>query len=184
MGSRYLLFGGFDGKSTFDDLWWLVPEDDPIVKRMISSPKNLAEEMETGNETSALAELQKRLEISVKFPTAGLQIVDELEDKELLELGERVSSNGHSSGIQVVRNKWRKSSPRSIQIKELGPLLRDYQRLIARRYLAKSGSDSQSFDYGFPGKEAFKFYHIKNASQLRIDDIPKLLEEYRRLLPD
>lgn len=26
MGSRYLLFGGFDGKSTFGDLWWLVPE--------------------------------------------------------------------------------------------------------------------------------------------------------------
>lgn len=26
IGSRYLLFGGFDGKSTFDDLWWLVPE--------------------------------------------------------------------------------------------------------------------------------------------------------------
>lgn len=26
IGSRYLLFGGFDGKSTFGDLWWLVPE--------------------------------------------------------------------------------------------------------------------------------------------------------------
>lgn len=27
---------------------------------------------------------------------------------------------------------WKKSTPRSIPIKELGPLLRDYQRLIAR----------------------------------------------------
>lgn len=26
IGSRYLLFGGFDGKSAFGDLWWLVPE--------------------------------------------------------------------------------------------------------------------------------------------------------------
>lgn len=24
--SRYLLFGGFDGKSTFGELWWLVSE--------------------------------------------------------------------------------------------------------------------------------------------------------------
>nr|KAJ0211735.1 hypothetical protein LSAT_V11C400218400 [Lactuca sativa] len=33
IGPRYLLFGGFDGKLTFGDLWWLVPEDDPISKR-------------------------------------------------------------------------------------------------------------------------------------------------------
>lgn len=26
VGSRYLLFGGFDGKLTYGDLWWLVPE--------------------------------------------------------------------------------------------------------------------------------------------------------------
>lgn len=26
IGSRFLLFGGFDGKSTYGDLWWLVPE--------------------------------------------------------------------------------------------------------------------------------------------------------------
>ena len=26
IGSRFLLFGGFDGKNTFGDLWWLVPE--------------------------------------------------------------------------------------------------------------------------------------------------------------
>ncbi|XP_050281968.1 protein GLUTELIN PRECURSOR ACCUMULATION 3-like isoform X2 [Quercus robur] len=27
IGSRHLLIGGFDGKSTFGNLWWLVPED-------------------------------------------------------------------------------------------------------------------------------------------------------------
>lgn len=26
IGFRFLLFGGFDGKNTFGDLWWLVPE--------------------------------------------------------------------------------------------------------------------------------------------------------------
>lgn len=26
IGLRYLLFGGFDGKTTFGDIWWLVPE--------------------------------------------------------------------------------------------------------------------------------------------------------------
>lgn len=30
IGSRYLLFGGFDGKSTYGDLWWLVPEGNPL----------------------------------------------------------------------------------------------------------------------------------------------------------
>lgn len=31
IGSRYLLFGGFDGKSTYGDLWWLVPEGNPVL---------------------------------------------------------------------------------------------------------------------------------------------------------
>lgn len=26
IGARHLLVGGFDGKSTFGDIWWLVPE--------------------------------------------------------------------------------------------------------------------------------------------------------------
>ncbi|PRQ56275.1 putative kelch-type beta propeller [Rosa chinensis] len=33
IGSRYLVFGGFDGKSTFGDLWWLVPEEGPYCKQ-------------------------------------------------------------------------------------------------------------------------------------------------------
>lgn len=31
IGSRFLLFGGFDGKNTFGDLWWLVPEGTVIA---------------------------------------------------------------------------------------------------------------------------------------------------------
>ncbi|KAK7847568.1 dynein regulatory complex subunit 7 [Quercus suber] len=44
IGSRHLLIGGFDGKSTFGNLWWLVPEEDPIAKRFTaSSPKDIPE---------------------------------------------------------------------------------------------------------------------------------------------
>lgn len=35
VGSRYLLFGGFDGKSTYGDLWWLVPEGIRYTPTMI-----------------------------------------------------------------------------------------------------------------------------------------------------
>ncbi|KAH0980997.1 hypothetical protein GBA52_008174 [Prunus armeniaca] len=162
MGSRYLLFGGFDGKSTFDDLWWLVPEEDSIAKRLRStSPTNLPQNkdvvMENNNvqsegkesqmEESVVSELQKRLGISVSLLGNGVPIVDELEDGEFVQLasslvGERVSSNQQVSDIQYKTNKnttqalrdhWRKSTPRHIPLKELGPLLRDYQRLITRR---------------------------------------------------
>ncbi|CAK7325303.1 unnamed protein product [Dovyalis caffra] len=214
VGSRYLLFGGFDGKSTYGDLWWLVPEGDPIAKRFTASPpevppqnkddsvhsleasllshskyandlQNVSQESES--EGSAILELQKRLEISASLSSSGLQIVDELEDREFLELasrliGDKVSNNGQE--IQAVRDHWRKSSPRSIPLKELGPLLRDYQRLITRHYLANGGADLTSAESGFPGKDSHKFYHIKSASKLRMDNIAELLEEYKKLSSD
>lgn len=54
---------------------------------------------ESQSEGSAILELQKRLEISASLSNSGLQIVDELEDREFLELasgliGEKVSNNG------------------------------------------------------------------------------------------
>ncbi|GMY23350.1 protein GLUTELIN PRECURSOR ACCUMULATION 3 [Fagus crenata] len=202
IGSRYLLFGGFDGKSTFGDLWWLVPEEDPIAKRFTASPpKDLPENKDVATakenvqsalegsqrEQSAVSELQRRLEISVSLSSSGFPIVDELEDQEFLELGsslvgERVSSN--LQAIVALRDHWRKAIPRSIPLKELGPLLRDYQRLIARHQLANGGSDLHSADTGFLGKDAYRFYHIKNPSQLRMDDLPKLLAEYKQLPSD
>lgn len=204
MGSRYLLFGGFDGKSTFDDLWWLVPEEDSIAKRLLStSPTNLPQNkdvvMENNNvqsegkesqmEESVVSELQKRLGISVSLLGNGVPIVDELEDGEFVQLasslvGERVSSNQQVSDIQALRDHWRKSTPRHIPLKELGPLLRDYQRLITRRLQANSGSHVQFNESSFPGKVAYGFYHIRNVKQLRMDDIPKLLAEYKQLLPN
>ncbi|PRQ56187.1 hypothetical protein RchiOBHm_Chr1g0333031 [Rosa chinensis] len=73
-------------------------------------------------------------------------------------------------------------------IKELGPLLRDYQHQITRRHLENGGSDPELVESGSLGKVAYGFYHIRNVNQgaddfqLRIDDIPKLLVEYKQLL--
>ncbi|KAL5735137.1 hypothetical protein ACOSP7_032998 [Xanthoceras sorbifolium] len=202
MDSRYLLFGGFDGKSTFGDIWWLVPEGDPIAKRFTSSspvsfPRSKDVGMENDNSMSAVQESQmegsavdallKRLDISVSPTSHGIQIIDEFEDKEFLDLASRLTEETVSSNeqaIQVLRDHWNKSSPKSIHLKEVGPLLRDYQRLITRNHLSNGGPNLQSIQLGLSEKETSTFYHLKNASQLRMDDIPKLLEEYKKLLPD
>ncbi|XP_022764653.1 uncharacterized protein LOC111309904 isoform X4 [Durio zibethinus] len=89
-------------------------------------------------EKSAIAQLQRRLGISVSLSGPGLQIIDESEDKEFIELGSsligvKVSNNEQdllTQTIKVLRDQWRKSKPSSIPLKELGPLLGDYQRLI------------------------------------------------------
>ncbi|KAL7584542.1 protein GLUTELIN PRECURSOR ACCUMULATION 3 [Lactuca sativa] len=184
IGSRYLLFGGFDGKLTFGDLWWLVPEDDPISKRseVIQETRNdfQSETKENDMEGSAISELQKRLNISVSFSGHNLQIVHESEDKEFLELASRINGNksfNNKQAVDALREHWQNSSPKSIPLKELNPLLRDYKRLITRHHLSKVGSNLQSENE----KDAFRFYHITNASQLRMSDIPNLLTEYKQL---
>ncbi|KAK3012423.1 hypothetical protein RJ639_011449 [Escallonia herrerae] len=145
---------------------------------------------ENQTEVPAVSGLTKRLGISLSLSNPELQVMDESEDTEFLELalgviGERASSYGQDLNIeaaQALREHWRKSNPRSIPLKELNPLLRDYQRLIARHHITKIGSNMQSTESGFPGKEAYRFYHFRNASQLRMDDIPRLLADYRHLL--
>ncbi|XP_027364129.1 protein GLUTELIN PRECURSOR ACCUMULATION 3 isoform X3 [Abrus precatorius] len=194
IGSRYLLIGGFDGKSTYGDPWWLVPQGDPIANRLTTSPPRSIPESkdaslnddfqsqfkESQTDRFSFSELQRRLQISVSASNSRIQIVNELEDKELLELAsrladEKVSTN--SLAIEALREHWKKSESNTIKLKELGPLLRDYQRLIHRHYLERSASDQQP---GF-GEQVRQFYHVKNATQLRMDDIPKLLVEYKRL---
>ncbi|XP_042955812.1 protein GLUTELIN PRECURSOR ACCUMULATION 3 isoform X2 [Carya illinoinensis] len=206
-GHYLLLFGGHGtgGWLSRYDIYYndctILDRKDPIAKRLTAAPlKGFPEDKDvaTNNniqsalegsqrEQSAVSELQRRLEISVLLSSSGLPIVNELEDKEFLELastltGERVSSN--LQAIEALRDHWRKAVPRSIPLKELGPLLRDYQRLIAHHQLANNGSDLHSIESGFLGKDAYRFYHIKNASQLRMDDIPKLLAEYKQLPSD
>ncbi|KAH1191533.1 Acyl-CoA-binding domain-containing protein 4 [Glycine max] len=196
IGSRYLLIGGFDGKSTYGDPWWLVPQEDPIASRLTASPpRNIPESKdvtslnddfqpqfkESQTEKFPFSELQRRLQISVSESNSRLHIVNELEDKELLELasrlaGENVSTN--SLAIEALREHWRKSESNMVKLKELGPLLRDYQRLIYRQYLERSASAQQP---GFGEQVMHQLYHVKNATQLRMDDIPKLLAEYKQL---
>ncbi|XP_024030394.1 actin-fragmin kinase isoform X2 [Morus notabilis] len=203
IGSCYLLFGGFDGKTTFGDLWWLVPEDDPIAKRWTTSPNDVSQDMDaaTGNydvssrvresqqEQSAVSELQKKLGLSVSLSGNRSPIVDELEDKEFIELassliGEKISGNVQLSHIQILRDHWRNTTPSLVRLKELGPLLRDYQRLITRHHLPNGASHMQSSAFSIPGKDAYHFYHVRNAHQLRMNDIPKLLAEYKQLPSD
>jgi hypothetical protein len=76
---------------------------------------------------------------------------------------------------KILRDHWKSSPASSLQLHELGPLLRDYQRLILRRY-------SENPLTAFHEMEALRFFHLKSASQLRMDDIPILLSEYGRLL--
>ncbi|CAA7397087.1 unnamed protein product [Spirodela intermedia] len=203
IGPRYLLFGGFDGKSAYGDLWWLVPEDDPILKRVSASPQSTPHATETSlsggrnqflpkdqeREESPFLELQKRLEILISPSAARVSVVDELHDDELLELASRLSGEGSSAHspterIQALREKWRRSSPASLRLKELGPLLRDYQRLIIRRDQEKAASHPPlpAAPDSCDGR-SHPFFHLRDASQLRMDDIPGLLEEFRQLLP-
>ncbi|GMH07879.1 hypothetical protein Nepgr_009719 [Nepenthes gracilis] len=197
VGSRFLLFGGFDGKSTFGDFWWLVPEEDPISKRSAApslkyrsedkdvpiADDGLPSTMKESQKESAVSELQRRLEVSTSISGSELHIIDEKEDKELLVLASTLIevSNGAASSqdqaVAVIRDHWRKSTASSIQLKELGPLLRDYQCLVNYHYFTKVRSDSEFFQ-----KDAHRFYHVKNASQLRMDDISDLLAEYKELL--
>ncbi|WJX13978.1 G protein alpha subunit [Trifolium repens] len=196
IGSRYLLIGGFDGKSTYGEPWWLVPQDDPIATRLTAAPpRNIPESKdaaslngnfqpqfkENQSEKFPLAELQRRLQISVSQPNYRLPIVNELEDKELLELASRLAGENipaNLPAIEALREYWKKAEPNTIKFKELGPLLGDYQRLIHRLHLEKSASDQQP---GFDEHVIYQFYHVKNVSQLRMDDIPKLLAEYKQL---
>uniref|UniRef100_M4FIB6 Uncharacterized protein n=1 Tax=Brassica campestris TaxID=3711 RepID=M4FIB6_BRACM len=138
IGARHLLIGGFDGKSTFGDLWWLVPEDDPIAKRSsVPQLRNPPETKESERDLDTMA-------------------------------------------AEALRQHWKESTPETLQLKELNALLRDYQRLVTRKYTAQSSLTST--DFGLPGKQTFTFYHIKTSSELRMDDIPKLLEEYKTLV--
>ncbi|PKA60540.1 tRNA wybutosine-synthesizing protein 2/3/4 [Apostasia shenzhenica] len=107
IGARYLLFGGFDGRNTFGDIWWLVPEDDSIAKRSLRSPTNddfesksvksndsdqtkMTPLEENIKDQSPILELQWRLGISTSvIDGAQVNLVKELNDKDLLELSRR-----------------------------------------------------------------------------------------------
>ncbi|XP_039118330.1 LOW QUALITY PROTEIN: protein GLUTELIN PRECURSOR ACCUMULATION 3-like [Dioscorea cayenensis subsp. rotundata] len=199
IGARYLLFGGFDGKTTFGDLWWLVPEDDPIAKRLPSSitpvpdikqtvtRSDLSQSIhkESEMEESPIVELQKRIGVPISSSIPHMNIVDEVDDKELLELSSRLPISDPGAAIESLRHHWKNSSASSIQLRELGPLLRDYQRLIANHYIGNFAPES-ALSTCTPLGEGIQhqFFHLKSASQLRLGDVPRLLSEYKELIPN
>uniref|UniRef100_A0A453MDP2 Galactose oxidase/kelch repeat superfamily protein n=1 Tax=Aegilops tauschii subsp. strangulata TaxID=200361 RepID=A0A453MDP2_AEGTS len=178
IGPRFLLFGGFDGKNTFGDLWWLVPEDDPIAKRDLvpsvgsdsnhstvtgDAQQSALKESESQSDESPMLELAKRLGIPL-YVEPSASFVDEINDKELMELssrliGESLPTTDQLACIQALRDHWRSSPSSSIQLQELGPLLRDYQRLIIRRFV-------ESPSPAFLEREDRRLFHLKNASQV------------------
>ncbi|XP_020675641.2 protein GLUTELIN PRECURSOR ACCUMULATION 3 isoform X2 [Dendrobium catenatum] len=151
IGARYILFGGFDGKTTFGDIWWLVPEDDPIARRPLLNPPDISNQsaqdqsaaqsapQENLQDQSAVLELQKKLGISISSSDAQVNVIAEVNDKELLELstkfvGEVLPTSDQAVSIQALREHWKTCDPNSIQLRELGALLRDYQRLIINQH--------------------------------------------------
>ncbi|ERN13146.1 tip elongation aberrant protein 1 [Amborella trichopoda] len=200
VGSKYLLFGGYDGKSTYGDLWWLVPEDDPIAKRFVPISRDHIPESnqaldsrdsvtkENQGDASPIAELQKRLEIPISPSLiSNLSVLDVSSDREYLDLSsriaikEQVASGDPVALIQALRQHWKTSTARSIQLRELGPLLQDYHRLIIQSQKNVESSGGLS-DFVLSKPQVRRFYHVRNASQLRMDDIPKLLGEYKQLV--
>jgi hypothetical protein len=103
---------------------------------------HLSQESQAGE--SPMIDLAKRLGISLSLE-ASASFVDEINDKELIELssmlfGESPPTGDQHACIQALRDHWTSIPANSIQLQELGPLLRDYQRLILRRYLYGSHS--------------------------------------------
>lgn len=211
VGNKFLLVGGYDGKFTFGDFWWLVSEDDPMAKRALQSvqkaPDATSTPLEKPSNTleapalpsqdslaleeellSPLVELRKRLGLSpipITPEVSDFRSVDEQLEKELVALGISLNKQGTSTDrniVKSVREHWSTCNPKSICLKELGPLLLDYQQLVASahedlwRQLGSKDADAdlQNIQY--------RFFHLKNARQLRIDDIPHLLTEYKLLL--
>uniref|UniRef100_A0A0D9W138 Ferredoxin-1, chloroplastic n=1 Tax=Leersia perrieri TaxID=77586 RepID=A0A0D9W138_9ORYZ len=186
-GPYLLLFGGHGtgGWLSRYDVYYneciILDRDDPIAKRDLvpnvdsdSKPSNVtgsaagaqhssSQESQAGE--SPMTDLAKRLGIPLSLEGPA-SFVDEINDKELIELhslifGESPPTSDQHACIQALRDHWTSITANSIQLQELGPLLRDYQRLILRRYLETSFPS-------FGEREVHhRFFHLKTASERR-----------------
>ncbi|CAM6115349.1 unnamed protein product [Calypogeia fissa] len=198
IGSRFLLIGGYDGKSTFGDIWWLVTEDDPIAKRASLSPKSslppntsTTKQFETTEDqtpASPLKELRQRLGLP-SVAVRPLVLDSGTNDKDLLALGQHLlSSDGRSNSkdpaelVKAVREHWNQCDVQLIRLSELSTLLHDYQRLVASLQISGLLETSTFHGEGNPELHVHRFYHFTSARQVRMDDIPSLLNEYKQLL--
>lgn len=199
IGPRFLLIGGYDGKSTFGDMWWLVSEDDPISKKAVLSPASSFKatgppstllpqtfpDRSRQGPASPLRELRERL--GLPLAAVATSPYTEVIDKELWTLGQGLLPENSQSAptvdaiLRTVREHWRQSDAHSIQLRELSPLLRDYCRLLTK--LHRSGILECEALHGEATKlHTYRFYHLQDANQVRMDDIPSLLTEYKQLL--
>lgn len=106
IGPRFLLIGGYDGKTTFGDMWWLVNEEDEIAKRALLSPASSLKspgpntlkspppstdsKTEAEGITSPLHDLRQRLGLPAIAAAEAPEIASD--DKELLALGKGLLS--------------------------------------------------------------------------------------------
>ncbi|KAJ7531669.1 hypothetical protein O6H91_14G053500 [Diphasiastrum complanatum] len=206
---RFLMIGGYDGKSTFGDMWWLVSEDDPVARRALLAAQNNSSSIATGNAStksatqtstndskggeqgpySPLRELHQNLGFPFDAFAPGLDqssSAEEHEEAELLELVQsfilkdnQFISNDPISLLKAVRDHWKECDARSLHLKELGPLFQDYGRLIET---LDSLIETMTYDLDFSQNDVYRFYHLKSASQIRMDDVPALVAEYKHLL--
>ncbi|BBN13141.1 hypothetical protein MPTK1_6g01150 [Marchantia polymorpha subsp. ruderalis] len=204
IGYRFLLLGGYDGKNTFGDIWWLVSEDDPIANRASLSPRSslpantsVPSKQRESSQGATVKELSpsplSTLRQRLGLPTVAVAplVIDSItSDEELLALGQNLlSAEGLSPTkdkaaiVKAARDHWRLCEVQLIRLQELGILLRDYQRLVAG--LQSSGLLEDSALHGeasLSKMHVYRFNHFKDASQVRMDDIPSLVNEYRQLL--
>lgn len=213
IGTQFLLIGGYDGKTTFGDFWWLVPEDDPMAQRALQSlqkqPDVTLSFHEKHSESSIpatvlrhnmaleqgllspLVELRRRLglpPVAVTPEICDFKAVNEQVNKQLADLGiilltDKGASEDKNFLVKSVRKHWSKCDVKSIRLRELGPLLHDYQQLVASAHEEHClQSDPVHTEASVHKLKSYRFYHLKHVRQLCMDDIPHLLAEYKQLL--
>ncbi|KAH7289332.1 hypothetical protein KP509_31G070600 [Ceratopteris richardii] len=123
VGNQFLLVGGYDGKSTFGDFWWLVSEDDPMAKRALQSAQKLPEVAPTLMKSSVttlasrdtlaveeglqspLVDFRRRLglsPVSIMPEVSDFRAVDEQVEKQLFALGLSFSGQDTSTDRKVI----------------------------------------------------------------------------------
>eukprot|EP00252_Welwitschia_mirabilis_P014029 TRINITY_DN3104_c0_g1_i4.p1 TRINITY_DN3104_c0_g1~~TRINITY_DN3104_c0_g1_i4.p1 ORF type:complete len:385 (-),score=80.42 TRINITY_DN3104_c0_g1_i4:338-1492(-) len=205
VGSRFFLFGGYDGKSTYGDMWWLVLEDDPLAKHAsLGANVNLSTSKAPLQTNHVLQENEKEIKLDyvspldelrqkiglpkVAAPPAMFSVIDISKDSEFLDLATTVTFGDHSKIlgqedlIKALRDYWKNSTSTSIRLRELAPLLRDYHRLICQLQRAHVVEQETHTSCNKLEMKTYRFYHINDAKQLRMADIPILLREYKHLL--
>eukprot|EP00850_Spirogloea_muscicola_P010682 SM000063S20072 [mRNA] locus=s63:645048:649445:- [translate_table: standard] len=182
IGSRLLLFGGYNGKVASGDLWWLVPEDDPLAKADAKTQADATTQVidEKVVTESMMRDLRARLGLQpVVLPEPARPLP---EDQDLLDYRYLLQLPNASSSPQDVVDKVRAHfadrDATTLSLREVGVIFKDYRYLVAM-LLNKKQSETTKVDAPYL---VYRFYHLRTPQMLRLDDVPPLLNEYRSLL--